>query len=366
MSQVNEAPKKIKLIVSDLHLGAGKFLRDGNLNDLEEFYFDDRFSEFLNYYTSGEFQNYEVELILNGDILNLLQVDYKGFFLSAVTEPITLDIVKRIVEGHPKFFNALREFVKGENNSITYVVGNHDQGMLWPQVREYLNQNLGTTVRYRNIVYYFDGVHVEHGHMHEPANRLDPKKFFVKRDIPEPVLNLPFGSFFFIEFVMKIKREYVHIDKVRPFKAFIRWILIQEPKFAVVTFFKLVGFFIQTLFSTDPRKRFPLGQMMRVLVERTVFPDLDSAAETILKDERVHTVVFGHSHVYRYKNIQNKKQYFNTGTWTELTSMDIGSFGKLTKLTYVLLEYPESGGRPVGRLKQWRGYHRIEEDVDIT
>ena len=59
-------------------------------------------------------------------------------------------------------------------------------------------------------------------------------------------------------------------------------------------------------------------------------------------------------------------EYFNTGTWTDLTSLDIASLGKITKLTYVLIEYPESGTRPVGRLKEWYGYHRIEEDVAIS
>ena len=33
-------------------------------------------------------------------------------------------------------------------------------------------------VHSKNIAYNFDGVHIEHGHMHEAANRLDPKKFF--------------------------------------------------------------------------------------------------------------------------------------------------------------------------------------------
>jgi hypothetical protein len=47
--------------------------------------------------------------------------------------------------------------------------------------------------------------------------------------------------------------------------------------------------------------------------------------------------------------------------------LDVSSFGKLTKLTYVLIEYPEeAAGKPRSRLKQWRGYHRIEEDVDVS
>ena len=48
--------KKIKLIVSDLHLGLGKTLEGGRLNSLEEFGFDDKFVEFLHYYSNGSFK----------------------------------------------------------------------------------------------------------------------------------------------------------------------------------------------------------------------------------------------------------------------------------------------------------------------
>ena len=89
------------------------------------------------------------------------------------------------------------------------------------------------------------------------------------------------------------------------------------------------------------------------------------SAKKILKNDRVHTVIFGHSHNYQYRQWRAEKEYFNTGTWTELTSLDITSLGKITKLTYVMIEYPEDGVRPRGRLKEWRGFHRIEEDVAV-
>ena len=52
----------------------------------------------------------DIELILNGDILNFLQVDYRGHYLTVITEPICMDILQRIVSGHPVFFKALRDF----------------------------------------------------------------------------------------------------------------------------------------------------------------------------------------------------------------------------------------------------------------
>lgn len=358
--------KHIKLVVSDLHVGLGRTLDTGQLNSLEEFFFDEKFSEFLHYYTTGKYAEHEVELILNGDIINFLQVDYHGHYLTVITEPICMDILKRIVNGHPVFFRALREFAAKPGNVLTYVVGNHDQAMLWPATRAYLNEVLGTTIRFKNIVYFFDGVHIEHGHMHEAANRLDPRKFFLKKNLAEPILNLPFGSHFFVEFVLKIKHKYPHVDKIRPFNRMLRWALFNETMFTIVNMLNLALYFLTSIFSNDPRRMFPFTRIVAVLMESAVFPDLTESARRVLQDERVHTVCFGHSHVYQYRQFSENREYFNTGTWTDLTSLDIASLGKITKLIYVLFEYPgEAEPRPRGRLKEWHGYHRIEEDVAL-
>ena len=152
--------KKIKLIVSDMHLGKGKILENGSVNKLEEFFFGEKFAELLDYYTSGKFRDYEVELIINGDFLNFLQVDYNGHFLTVFTEDVSLDILKDIIEGQPEAIKAMKEFAKKPGNQITYVVGNHDQAMLWPKLRSYLNEVIGVPIRYKSIVHFFDGIHV--------------------------------------------------------------------------------------------------------------------------------------------------------------------------------------------------------------
>ena len=358
--------KRIKLIVSDLHLGLGRVLETGQTNPLEEFLYDEKFVEFLHFYTTGKYSEYEVELVLNGDIFNFLQVDYRGHFLTVITESVSLDKTKRIIEGHPQFFQAIKDFVKKEGNVVTYVVGNHDQCILWPGVRAHLNETLGTTIRFKNIVYFVDGVHIEHGHMHEAANRLNPRKFFLRRNLPEPVLNLPFGSHFFVEFVLKIKQLYPHVDKIRPVNRMMRWALLNETWFTIKSGIGLVFYFVKALFSKDPRRNIPIKRILQVVFERTIFPDLSESARRILLDERVHTVIFGHTHVYQYRQWGAEMEYFNTGTWTEITSLDISSLGMITKLTYVLLDYPDDGGRPRGRLKEWHGYHRIEEDVAVS
>ena len=233
---------------------------------------------------------------------------------------------------------------------------------MWPLVQLRLNEALKTEIKYCQLLYYFDGVHIEHGHMHESANRMNPKKFFLRKDLPEPILNLPFGSHFFIEFVLKIKQKQPHIDKVRPFPKMLRWALWNEPWMLFKSFVQVLTYFVQSLVSK--KNYWSFKTLLRVLLESAIFPDLSESAKSILKDERVHTVIFGHSHVYQHRQWADNKDYFNTGTWTDIVSLDVSSLGKITKLTYVYIDNLNT--RPRGRLKEWKGYHRIEEDVVIS
>jgi len=359
--------KKVKVVLSDLHIGKGRVLKDGSMNIFEEFYYDEKIAEFLDYYSTAEFEEAEVEVVLNGDILNLLQVDYKGHFLTALTETIECSKVRECIEGHPEIFEALRRFTSKPHKKISYIVGNHDQGMLWPAARKIFDEACGTRVNFVNIVYRFDGIHIEHGHQHEAANRIDPKKFFLKQDLAEPILNLPWASHFVVNFVIGLKFLDPHIDKVRPFHSMVRWRLMNNFFETMVWIFKLLKFFFLTGVSRDPRLSFPVRKTFAIVKEGAIFPNLEYAAKAILQNDpkRVHTVIFGHTHVYMYRQWGRDKEYINTGTWTELVSLDLASLGKITKLTYVLIEYPDDGGRPRARLREWRGHHKVELDVAV-
>lgn len=119
----------IVLVISDLHLGKGKFLKNGQVNLLEDFLEDEKFYDFCDYYSKGEYENEDVHLVLNGDILNLIQIDVDGVFTNIIDDEVTVRAIDAIVKGHPKFFEGLRKFLKVPNKSITYVIGNHDSGM---------------------------------------------------------------------------------------------------------------------------------------------------------------------------------------------------------------------------------------------
>jgi UDP-2,3-diacylglucosamine pyrophosphatase LpxH len=135
--------RKYKLVVSDFHLGKGRYFRDGTQNILEDFIYDREFAEFVNFHRSGSYADAEVELILNGDILNLLQIDTWGVQTHLISERSVVRAVERIVAGHPEFFEALRSFAATPGHTIAYVVGNHDAGMLWPGPRRVFSEACG-------------------------------------------------------------------------------------------------------------------------------------------------------------------------------------------------------------------------------
>src|SRR5579871_1851664 len=128
---------RLKLVVSDFHLGRGAYFRDGSRNILEDFHHDDAFISFLHYYSSGAYAESEVELIIAGDFLNLLQINYRGVHTYLMTERIVLDGLRQIVRGHEGLFDALKRFASRPGHAIAYVIGNHDQGMLFERPREY-------------------------------------------------------------------------------------------------------------------------------------------------------------------------------------------------------------------------------------
>ena len=70
----------IYLSVSDFHLGKGKFLSGGQKNLIEDFFEDEDFKGFLEFYSTGEYKEKEITLVLNGDIFNLIQIDHFGIF----------------------------------------------------------------------------------------------------------------------------------------------------------------------------------------------------------------------------------------------------------------------------------------------
>lgn len=357
--------QKYKIVVSDLHLGEGRIQSDGAMNMLEDFVQDRQFAEFLEHYRSGKYLDAEVELILNGDILNGIQVDYRGYFSPILTESISVEKLKKIVKGHPIWFQALRDFAATPNHRIVYVVGNHDVEMIWNRCKEVFSDAVGHPVEFRNFQYVFDGIHVEHGNQLEIVNRLDPKKIFLTKGLKEPILNLPWGSHFIVNFIIPIKKERPVVDKVRPLQAFVRWGLIYDPWWLIKTMIRAVLYFIGTRFSRSIYRASNLVTTLQILKELTSGYDVTRPVKKILDDNpEIHTVICGHTHHAMHRVFENGTEYLNSGTWNEFVSLDLMNLGRGETCHYILIDYVVNPGRPRAYLREWRG--RWHQDVEAS
>ena len=179
----------LMLVLSDFHLGKGKFLENGQINVLEDFDEDEKFTELLDHYSTGTYYFTDVHLVLNGDILNLIQMDVEGVYTHLLTENHICKMVKEIIKGHPIFFQNLRKFLSRPNKKLTYVIGNHDFGMVFNKAQQIFSEACGEEVYFTEQLSEH-GVLVEHGHRFEPINTVPKSKTFIPGPDGNAILNL--------------------------------------------------------------------------------------------------------------------------------------------------------------------------------
>ena len=138
----------LMLVLSDFHLGKGKFLDNGQINILEDFDEDEKFSEFVDHYSTGTYYFSDVNIVFNGDIFNLIQMDVDGVFTHLLSEDNIVKMVEQIIEGHPLFFDSLKRFLARPNKKLTYVIGNHDIGMIFKKAQKVMIEAVGAPIEF--------------------------------------------------------------------------------------------------------------------------------------------------------------------------------------------------------------------------
>ena len=239
-----------KIILSDLHLGAGFY--DG-ANPLEDFRHDRPFYDFLmSLRDESETSGRPMDLIINGDFVEYLQVpavpvsDYDpraAYPEDAYRSTTEADAVLRtdlVIAGHRPVFEGLAGFLSERpRRTVTVIKGNHDLQLHWPGVQERIRQALGAvgprasllTFAARSVL--LDGVYVEHGNQYgDPLNSLDDFENPVDPRHPDR-LKTPVGSRFVIEFFNHVEYEKWWVDAVKPITALIAYGMVLEPAFAL-------------------------------------------------------------------------------------------------------------------------------------
>lgn len=243
---------KSKIVVSDLHLGAGF---GGQGNALEDFDSDDILAAFLDgLVTESESTALEMELLFAGDTFEFLQVpalDPSEPFLPTVRYPSeryrssaeepSRRKAELIVAGHPIFFTSLRAFLRPDppRRTVTFIKGNHDVHLHWRAVQETIREALGAVDEWEGCLSFVErrvsreGIYVEHGNQY--AGRLNRFPDFEEPHDPgsPDELYQPAGSRFVYEFFNEIEWTHYWVDGVKPMTALIWYCLALDFGLAV-------------------------------------------------------------------------------------------------------------------------------------
>ena len=353
-----------KIIFSDFHVGAGSRLPNGTTNYLENFFYENEFVECIEYYCQGQWAKRTGEIILNGDFFEHLEVIPGESDADLLTEQRCMWRQRKIAEGHAQMFAAFRRFNAMPGRRITFNLGNHDPGLLWPGVAEILSELIGGDVRVMLTPYEFNGVRVEHGHRYQADSAFNEKRYFLSKGLKEPIINMPWGCYFVIHYVNKVRKDRPYVARIHPMRYFMRWAFINETMFAIKHSFLMLYYFISLRFVHSKRRRSSFWRTVQLVKESAIDSNLDTAAKKILlTNPGVRILVMGHSHGARYRYYAPDKLYMNTGSWTERLSLDPANLGRLVRLTYGLIRI-DGSGHAQAELKEWLGRRELIHDIN--
>ncbi|MGI6376104.1 MAG: hypothetical protein ACOX3S_08855 [Anaerolineae bacterium] len=241
-----------KIVLSDLHLGAGP--HDGH-NWLEDFDQDDHFAALLGRLVDESDANGQgLELVLAGDTFDLLQVPALPLdeYAPDVTQPANVYLASSavasrlkmglVIAGHPTWFSALRRFIsdRAPVRRVSFIKGNHDVNLHWVGVQDAIRQALDATAGRRAACVRFlerrllrDGVYIEHGNQYLERVNCFPD-FTEPHDPDNPEeLYLPAGSRFVCRFFNRLERRHYWLDGAKPLTAMIWYLFALDFPLAV-------------------------------------------------------------------------------------------------------------------------------------
>lgn len=358
----------LMLVLSDFHLGKGKFLENGHINIMEDFDEDEKFAEFLDHYSTGTYYFSDVNVILNGDIFNFIQMDVDGVYTHLLTEEHTVKMVKEIIEGHPVFFEALKRFLGRPNKKVTYVFGNHDISMVFEKAQKVICEAVDGVIEFTHQ-FISNGVLCEHGHRFEQMNTVPRSKLVINGPNNTPIINLPWASLFCIYLLPKLKEMRPFIDKVRPLSLYVKWTILHDFRFFIYLAWVTLAYFVRTQFRPYGKYNKNFKISLRQLFGTAIHPKYEKNAKRVLATRPdVKIVIMGHTHITEWRRFKDGKLYFNTGTWNQVPSVDAALHKNISNLTYVCIEINEKKGEIKNAfMNVWQGKWRpYREEVTTS
>lgn len=334
--------KKVILVISDLHLSAGKMFK-GKRNLLEDFHYDNELIDFLNYYCSGDYEQVEVELVINGDFLDFLAVPYVEFYDDEFwSETAALAKLKMIMKAHMGVLDALKNFIATPNKRIVYIIGNHDAEFVFDSLKEkflsYFGEHRKNFILSNAISTHIPtkGVCIQHGHQYERAHQFDQENAIVETLNGEKYFIPPWGSYYVTNVINKYKQERSFINAVRPIKHFMIHGILFDTFFTVRFMLSNFYYFVMVRFwhfyMVKRSLKEVLGDLLR---ELELFQDYESLTRQFFeKNQESRVLIVGHTHNPTLRIFNDGTIFINTGTWTRMVNLDLGQWSNGNALTY--------------------------------
>jgi UDP-2,3-diacylglucosamine pyrophosphatase LpxH len=248
-----------KVIVSDLHLGPGT--SDPRFAGIEDFYSEGEWTAFLQRQAAAG----PTDLIVNGDFIEFWQIAAALGALPKRTDPrqptsgsalasdqrFAITAIELVLAAHRSVFADLGKLLDGGDNRVIIVAGNHDADLLWPKVQLAIARAINPRDPSRLLFtpgpgYEHAGVHVEHGHAFDAANRFAAGHAPFGRDRDGTCrVQSSWGEVFVDQFYTDVERKVPFIDNLYPQSAAILWAMRDNPDpqrdvGAVISFIDLI------------------------------------------------------------------------------------------------------------------------------
>lgn len=334
--------QKVVLVISDLHLGAGKMMK-GKRNLLEDFHYDSELIDFLHYYCSGDYAEIEVELIINGDFLDFLAVPYVEYYDDEFwSEKAALDKLKMIMNAHRGVLDAMKDFLSRSGKNIVYIIGNHDAEFVFDSLKveflSYFGEFASKCTLSNAISTHIPtlGVSIQHGHQYELAHDFDQENAIIETLNGEKYFIPPWGSYYVTNVINKYKQERSYINAVRPIKHFMIHGLLFDTFFTLRFMLSNFYYFMMVRFWHYYLVKRSLRQVVQDLVrELELFQDFETLTRQYFeKHPETRVLIVGHTHNPNFRIFNDGTIFINTGTWTRMVNLDLGQWNYGNALTY--------------------------------
>lgn len=313
-------PDQLVVSISDIEMGTGGVLDD--------FVHTPFLGELIEAYAGPRFAGMKVELCFNGDTFDLLKTPVDGHYPTIVTEEVALKKIDAVIDNHPSFFDGVRRFLdkKGEQGHAWFIVGNHDQELVFPAVQARIRERIGSErISFPGFAIDFGDVRVEHGSQDDSIFRVDPDDLFV--DTPQGrAMRLPWGTIALLDVAMPLHRYVYDLDRVKP-RDRVFELLPDLRDFVVSAFWDYwTGRGREWLGGTDPLRQISWTMAREVAYRfRTQSAEIelaDAHRERLRSDDGPRVITIGHHHRAGWWSHADSK-LLSTGCFRDEFALDL-------------------------------------------